>query len=489
MARTNEGADHEAAAAAGVPDTALAEDDPVASGMRATIAASKTTSTGVCRRLPARGMNEEFTTDMESMVTRRADPESRPAVVRHNRTMTAILASSWAFSPWRDEASSTTAAYLRAIGATSVDVIRGDLDGVLPRESPRPVLDARIARAHSLPTPAQPATTWTDIEAYAGSVAARVSTWRAEGARWDRAYTGPAAVADHVAFALLRTTNEIPAWTAHLTELPTHTRGGKRLDGVVPAGPFRDICRVALGGLTLRGNTVGDWTLALIAARADTLIVASAELRDLILDAAETLGDDPTNARRPLAERIKVWVRPVAARATWTQVGAANSARRARAAARRPLTITAQVDSTTLPVLQPVLEAYALLPAADQAQVQLRLLSTSVTPLAEQLRRHGLEGRVAVEVDTSAAMSAQRAAEGDFALVLDRATPEGTGWSAGDLSELADHTSSGTPVILVCPQDSPRTSERVAEHLPTDHPTAALVLLSRLAAGRAAAQR
>ena len=373
--------------------------------------------------------------------------------------MTAILASSWAFSPWRDEASSTTAAYLRANGATSVDVIRGDLDGVLPRESPRPVLDARIARAHSLPTPAQPATTWTDIEAYAGSVAARVSTWRAEGARWDRAYTGPAAVADHVAFALLRTTNEIPAWTAHLTELPTHTRGGKRLDDVVPAGPFRDICRVALGGLTLRGNTVGDWTLALIAARADTLIVASAELRDLILDAAETLGDDPTNARRPLAERIKVWVRPVAARATWTQVGAANSARRARAAARRPLTITAQVDSTTL------------------------------TPLAEQLRRHGLEGRVAVEVDTSAAMSAQRAAEGDFALVLDRATPEGTGWSAGDLSELADHTSSGTPVILVCPQDSPRTSERVAEHLPTDHPTAALVLLSRLAAGRAAAQR
>ena len=388
--------------------------------------------------------------------------------------MTVTLVSSWAFSPWRLEAATTAAAYLMSIGVDELDVVRADLDMRYVRENPRPAVDALLARVRSLPGYPQPPATWADLGSYAASAAQTADAWLASGCHWAQGYSGPGSGADHLTMALLRHRGVLPLWTAHLTGTLSHADDGRLLGERVGADPMRSAAREAL---TTRppSDLVSDWLAALIAAHADMIVVASEHLRDHFLALPSV---QPYRDR--VADRVRVWSRPgVAAPSDGPSDRSSDPARSARET--RHLVVTTRVDAERLPSLVPVLTAYGLLSAHDREQVQLRVLTNDPTGAAIQLRRSELEGLVSVEADASPVVSAERAAQGDFALVVDRPAPEGLGYALGDLPELADHAACGTAVILLCPQDSPLSRYDVAHHLPAGNVSAALALLRCLA--------
>lgn len=376
--------------------------------------------------------------------------------------MTSVLVSSWAFSPWRDEAATTAAARLLSDGARRLDVVRADLDDTRPREQPRPEVDDLIGRSISLPGHPVAPSTWAGIESYAAAAAGAVRAWQAAGVRWDGAYSGPAGLADHLVLALLRERAVVPGWTAHLTDPPNHLASGRALTATVSPGPLRTACRALLDADPV-SDFLGDWALAVVAARADRVVVATAALGEHLLARA---GAGP---RDRLADRMEVWSRP-ACPVTAAPGGAGESG---------DVRVTARVDRDRLAQLQPVLTAYGLLPEA--ARPRLHLLTNVPADVAVLLRESGLEGLVSLAPDLGPAASAATAAAGDYALVLDRPRPAGLPYALGDLPEIGDHAAYGTPVILLVPQDSPLTRLPVAHHVPDQHPSAVAALFSRLA--------
>lgn len=383
----------------------------------------------------------------------------------------------------------------------------------MPRENPRPPIDAAVGRAASIATSTSPPATWRAIEAYAARADAAVQTWVAAGASWDLAYSGPASLADHVVLGLMRARGAVPSWTAHFAALPTHSPGGQALTDEATDGALRDACvRGLIDGSASPRDAVG-MVLALVASQADQVVVATEELGRLLLELPALA---PARAR--LAERMTLWTRPAVIEPTGAagrispdgRPGAIGAGERpgviadeppgtidaddrpdrvdpaagASGLGSGPLVVTARVDETTLMQLRPVLVAYRDLGAGVHRRVRLRLLTNAAKAVAPELRRHHLEPLVAVAADPGPGVSARHAAEGAFALVLDAPAPAGRSWSPADLPELADHAALDTPVILVAPQDSPLTSAPVAHHLPAGHVSAAMALLDSLASAR-----
>lgn len=363
--------------------------------------------------------------------------------------MTHLLAASWASTPWRHEAATTSAAWLAGAGDGAIDLIRADLDGHLPREEPRPPFDTRPARTVSLAGGHPGPQTWADVAAYAQAGVTRAVAWAGtgSGSGWDEGYSGPVGLADHLILALLRQRGLVTRWTAHIIDLPTHDPGGRRRDDRVTEDALLAAVRRLAPGEPA-GDGVADRILGLLAS-ADRVLAGSDALATHL---SEQHGLDG----------IEVWERPG----------------ETQPPADRAPGIRAAVDAARLPALGPVLAAYAQLTPAEQAALPLRLLTNAPETVGPELRRRGLEARVSVGPDLCPAARSGA----DFALVLDAPRPDGMAWSPAGIPELADHARSGTEVILLAPQDSPLTQAAVAHHVPADHPSAMLALLRGLAA-------
>lgn len=372
--------------------------------------------------------------------------------------MTATLVCSRVFSPWSAEPTRLAAAFLEDSTDGPVDVVRADLDATLPRARPRPAIDAAIRHTVSVGFPDDPAT-WADLGAYAESAVRTARAWRDEGDGWVAGYSGPMGLADHLSLALLRGLGVVPAWTAHVSDLPTHDAAGARRLDPVAEGALLATCRRLLGGWNVplpTADLAADWVLALVAGGADRIVVADPALADALLT-LPAWRDLPA-----LADRIEVWTRPPVPMPR--RVGADR------------IRITTHVDALTLPILDPVLRAAALLPPGERDRIRLVLYAVEPAPVATALRRHALEDAVEVVVDDGSPCPG-----GDLALVVDPPVPDGMPCFPAPPADLADAEASGIPVILLAPQDSPRTRHPAAHHLPTEHVSAARALLSRLA--------
>ncbi len=372
--------------------------------------------------------------------------------------MTATLAISRAFSPWAAPAARAAAAWLAATGADPVDVVRADLDAVLPRARPRPEIDGVVRHTASVLAPHDPVR-WTDLGTYADSALRAAHAWQAAGAVWGTGYSGPAGLADHLSLALLRAEGLVPTWTAQVSDLPTHAADGRRLLDTVEDDALLTRCRRALAAWAVpepATDLVAHWVLALIAGGAGRIVVDSDDL------AAALLSGPVWRDLPALADRVVVWAAaPVPMRQSLGDV----------------VRITGRADAVSLPLLDPVLRAYALLTGDERGRLRLALRTTEGGLVAASLRRHGLEDAVDVLVDDGTPCVA-----GDFALILDRPGPEGQPCFPGPPADLAEAEAGGIPVILVAPQDSVRTRHPAAHHLPTEHVSAARALFSRLAA-------
>ncbi len=359
--------------------------------------------------------------------------------------MSSHLACSWAFAPWRHEGATTAAAWLTAAGRDGCDVIRADLDAVVPRETPRPAIDATLGRTASLPGADRMPLTWAQLEAYAEAAVTTSRRWAGDDG-WADGYSGPVGLVDHLVMALLRSRSLVGRWTAHVIDLPTHEADGSRRLAEVTDGPLREVV-TALPGMNPRGPLVADWIVALIAT-ADEVLVGT-----------------PALANALELPQARVWQRP--------GVLVPPGYRRERT----PGLICA-LDPARLATLGPVLTAYGMLSEAEMHRLPLHLVTNDPGAIGAELRRRGLEARVTVSADSTPMVRTGA----DWALVLDLPRPDGMPWSPAGIPELADHTASGTPVILVCEQDSPLSRLPVAYHAPTDHPSAVFAVLRRLAA-------
>ena len=371
--------------------------------------------------------------------------------------MTRVLASSRIFSPWYAEAATTASAWLVASGADSVDVIRADL-GSQARAVVRPEVDARVRHTTSIDS-AEPPQTWADLATYAESAFTALTSWRAAGGAWDVGYSGPEGLGDHLVLALARARGLVPSWTAHLGRLPTHDAGGARINDVAEADDsLAGVCRGLAESWHVPFPRDGDLApamLALIAGGSDRIVVASEELAEILCASPQW------RTIAGIENRIEVWARPGR---TWE-----------RATVPGRTGITAYADSPRLPLLDPVLRAYALLDAAERARVGLTIATDDPAAATALVRLQALEE--AVPVLAPAGVPAPCA---DLALVVDWPVPAGRAFDPVPPPELADAAASGVPVILLAPQDSPLTRAAVAHHLPTEHVSAARALLARL---------
>lgn len=369
--------------------------------------------------------------------------------------MSTTLACCWAFAPWRHEAATTAAAWLTRSGATSLDVLRADLDARLPRETPRPAIDGQIARARSLRGGAMPVEARA-VEAYAAAGLATAADWAADSGPWDQVYSGPMGLADHALAASVRADGLAGQWVAHVDPLPTHGVDGARLTAEMD----RALAARVLPLLPAAPDSplVADWILALIA-QAD-VVLAGTEA------AAQALGEHPAfaTARPAGAPPVVVWQRPGLLASPAYDQG--------------PGVLSVAVDAHRLPRLEPVLAAYAMLRPQEQAKVPLRIRTNDPRPVGAALRRRGLEPRVEIAADPS---PAARLAGTRVALVVDAPPPEGARWSPAGMPELADYAAAGIPVVVLAEQDSPWSALPGVTHLPSDHPSAALAVLRALA--------
>lgn len=396
--------------------------------------------------------------------------------------------SSWAFAPWRHDAARTAAAWLGEHAPAPFDVIRADLSAAAPRARPVPPIDAAVRASFSLPDaatpgpPAGPPRSWTAIETYAESAHRAVVAWRSGGTTWDLGYSGPIGLVDHVLLAVLREQDVVSRWVAHIDDLPTHLESGARDDDSVVEGGLLTAAERILAGagfpIPQRGR-VTELVLAVIAARADEIVVTGQGLVDALL---ATPAWAPH--RSVLAPRLQVWTPPadtgsVAGLALPDAVPAGDSVPAGPAgsgAGPGPLRIAGWVPGSRAPAVLPLLSALGLLEPEERAGVSLQVASDDPAALTPALRDLGLEEKVVVGADFGG--------PADIALVVDRPVPDGLGWSPRVLPELGEWAALGVPVILVAPQDSPLTSAPAAHHLPTDHVSAARALLATLANSR-----
>ena len=369
-----------------------------------------------------------------------------PAGTGKNGAMSATLACCWAFAPWRSESATSAAAWLTRAQPHPLDVVRGDLDGLAPREQPRPAIDARIARSLSVPTAGQPLDA-AAITAYVEASLRTVTDWAATGA-WEVVYSGPAGLADHVLAAAVREAGLAQRWTAHLRDLPTHGPGGARhlavLDSADPGS-----------------GSVSDWVLGMLAG-ADALVFETEALAEIVTCRPAFLA-----ARTGSGPTVEVWQRP-------GQLAGPGY---------RPAegTLAVAVDAQRLARLEPVLTAYALLSPAEQSALPVRIHTNDAGAIAAALRRRGLEGRIEMLGDLSPAARVQGAGG---ALVLDPPAPEGLPWSPAGVPEVADSLAAGLPVVLVAEQDSPLTDATTVRHIPAAHVSASLACLREFASAR-----
>lgn len=443
---------------------------------------------------------------MPSIVTRgpgRGKPRGTSAKMAR---VTGTLVSSWAFAPWRAQAARTAAAWLTTFAPQPFDVVRADLSDAVPRARPVPPVDAAIRSSISLPyaagspAPIAAPRDWVAIETYAEAAHRAVVGWRSRGAAWDLGYSGPTGLADHLLLAVLREQEVVPRWVAHLDDMPTHGEteavGG---EAVAPGALLVAAERILTdAGLALPdSDEVADLVLTLIAARADEIVVGGEALASALLTTSAW-----SPHRSALATRLRLWTptangasvaglalppRPGHAPGAGAEpsdglgelVSPASDSRIASATAGPTagagvVQIAGWVPGSRAATVAPLLSALGLLSPDERAAIALHLVTDESATLAPLLRDLDLENGVVVSDDF--------AGTPDFALVVDRPSPEGLGWSPRELSELAEWRELGVPIILLAPQDSPLTHAAADHHLPTEHVSAARALLARLAA-------
>lgn len=378
----------------------------------------------------------------------------------------------YAFPPYVDPSAVVAAKRVREAGRP-VDVLLNALDGMRRQD---PMLDGiagdLVVRRYEVPSPSHFAS-WGSMSRFAALGLQQALEWDREGPGYERIYSRAQLAASHLLaarFALLRPEIE---WTAEFSDpLSLDADGRPRRSGTAPGVLLRRLTDgfAAAGLVAPRTTNAFEWAEAVAYAFAHRIVFTNPHQRDLMLSRIEDPG-----LRERAESRSEVSAHPTLPPEFY--------------ALHEP---TLELDPGVRHLayfgsfyasrgLGTVLAALEGLPSALRDRLHLHVFTSDRKDLEDEVERRGLGATVTSRPYAGYLDFLALSTRMDVLIVNDAVT-EGTFEANPYLpSKWSDYRGSGRPVWGLVEHGSCLSREDLDHRSPTDHVTAAVQVLARIA--------